>query len=287
MIQRQHPPCGKHGKQRWIVMAGLASALLAACSHGSATGSQGALPLGEDSNGNWLSFYLDQAGVQVVGANGENSRLANYKIDLKTCEGHVSKSLNPADAEKVGTNRTQEWKDGYSRDAKLVEEFGYSLGMTGSGPSLECVFTPVHTAKLTIHLNKQNRVYDIDLVKRVGTVSTLPPSSPTDTLHSPPPNWNQLAQVGMHKLGESSSAGQPCTIIQSVVGTQECVWSGGAKWGYQVTDSDTPRLWIAGSPAVKSDVKSLTTTNFVIGQLKDSHIFDIPANIAISDQGSP
>jgi hypothetical protein len=283
VIHPQHPR-NAHERQRLALSGALSALLLAACSHGASAASGGQLPYGMDADGDWLSFYQDQTGIAVVGAHGENMELENYKTYLAHCKVAPVKPLDPADEAKVGTVRIQHWQDGDRGTATLVEKFGYDWG-TGSTPN--CVFTPSHSAELKLYLRKQNRSYDIDLVKHTGTVQTLPPSSPSDHLHSPPPDWNQLAMAGIHKLGTSGDAGQPCVILQDPTGNQACVWSGGTKWGYGVADADTPRLWATGSPSVKSDVKTLTTNSFVVGKLKDTRVFDLPSNVSIQDQGGP
>lgn len=264
-----------------LVTALAVGTLLSGCSHDAA----GASPTASDSgHAAALTYYLDQTRIKTVGPDGSNLDLTNYKTYLIHCKVPPIKPLSAADEAKVGTVDIKHWQDGNRRSATLTETFGFSMG---TGSTINCEFRLTKDANLTIHDLASGRVYQIDPTKHAGTEQVVQGEAPASPAAVAPPDWGALANVGIHKLGMATVKGQPCVIIEDMTGNRECNWSGGHKWGYGIVDGPHITLWETGSPAVRSDVKTLVTNEFMVGRLPGTKIFDQVAMVKPAREGGP
>jgi hypothetical protein len=282
-----------YDKQLKIVLGCALAAALPACSRSTtgqapAGGAQArALSGTGDSRG--VVFYLEQTGT-VANIGGVNEDLHTYKSLLKNCEDAHQPivALSAADEAKLGTARVKYWHDGNNRSALLIEE--YHPDASASNGVAMCAFRLGRAADLSIV--NGDRMYGLDLVKRTGEVQTIP-TGPALDAPADPPDWNQLAAAGVRKSGSGGFAGQACAVMKDDMGQSTyCVWSGGAKWGYGVQapeefptklEGHTPVFWSRSD----NGGNGFSTTDFVVGRLPDTGIFDIPRDIHIKNMDGP
>ncbi|WP_329742065.1 hypothetical protein [Dyella sp. A6] len=280
------------GRKHRYGLIGLAlSTLLCACSQGAAgeNGSQAPATSSGMSDAGGMVYYLEQSGT-VATMGGINRDLAFYKSMLRNCrDAHLPTTpLDSADEAKLGTVQVKYWHDGDRRSALLIDD--YHVDASLSNRVAMCHFRLKYTSRLTIV--RDGRVYDLDLVKRTGSVQVMPTDNSAD-IPMVAPDWEQLAQAGIHKAGQGSYAGQPCVIVKNELAqTTYCVWTGGSKQdrGAQAPEEFPNRL--SGKMPVfwsKSDAggNAFKTTSFVVGHLPYSTIFDIPSDITVRNMGGP
>lgn len=228
-------------------------------------------------------------------ADGKNTALQAYKNWLQGCKGMATKPLTQDQEAKLGKVRVQVWHDGDNKVARLVDHYALAFDPNAQPP--KCDFSVSHTSNLTILISEGKyaseglaRVYRIDLDKRTGTVQTVPYASPNRE-PLPPPDWTELASQGLSKAGEGSFHGEPCLVVADKLSqTTDCVWSGGARDGYSAAIGEqfpkfngTPTFWRKSS----NGGDGFTTSQFMVGKLPNTSIFDIPAGIKIVDEGGP
>lgn len=281
-------------KQLKIIMGCALMALLPACSKGTTdqvstenAQEQSSSDAGDSSG---AVFYLEQTGT-TANMSGTNEDLQTYKSMLKNCEDshQPTTPLSSQEEAKLGTANVKYWHDGNRRNALLIETF--RVDASPSNGVAMCTFHLVHTSDLA--MSNGNRTYQLDLVKRTGAVQTVPTDDASGNSPAQPPDWNQLAQEGIHKTGDGNFAGQPCVIEKNdLENTTSCVWSGGEKAGFGVQAPEefpkalggkTPVFWSKSS----NGGNEFNTTSFVVGQLPDTSIFDVPKDISVKDMGGP
>lgn len=284
-------PLSLHSFDRHLktLMACALIALLPACSRGAAGsgGAQAQASSGAGGSGD-VVFYLEQTGT-VANMGGVNEDLQTYKAMLKNCQDahQATTPLSAEDEARLGTAHLKYWHDGNRRNAQLVET--YRLDVTSQGGPAMCTFRLGHTSDLT--MADGSRAYQLDLVKRTGEVQTVPTDAASGNSPAQPPDWNQLAQEGIHKTGNGNFAGQACTVEKNdLENTTYCVWSGGEKGGFGVQAPEefpkglggkTPVFWSkSGNGGNEFD-----TTSFVVGRLPDTGIFDVPRDVSVKDIG--
>jgi hypothetical protein len=277
-------------KQLKTLVGCVLMALLPACSKGAAGSASADSAQAQAGDSGGAVFYLEQTGT-TANMSGANEDLLTYQSMLKNCQDahQATTPLSAQDEAKLGTANVKYWHDGNRRNALLIETF--HADASASGGAAMCAFKLAHTSDLT--MSNGNRTYQLDLIKRSGDVQTVPTDDSSGSSPAQSPDWNQLAQEGIHKTGDGNFAGQPCVVAKNdLENTTFCVWSGGAKAGFGVQAPEefpkglggkTPVFWSKSS----NGGNKFNTTSFVVGHLPDTSIFDVPRDVSVKDMGGP
>lgn len=257
------------------VAAAVVFASLAACSHDASSDTAAD---GPDTGIERPSIHYDQ--ISVLTVDGAPQEEQSYRSMLDACQksGMAMQALSPEDAAKIGRVHVEAWID-KDRSARHQEEWHQDLASP-------CHFTLVHQDETDI-MDAQGRSTHIDGVTLQGDVQETGGPMPVNPL---PADDGQLTdaqrQAGWSRQGQDTLGGATCEIWQNAVGTRVCVWSGGRAWGFSAQGVDvlsdgtshdgTIVLW---SRPGKGSAWSLETRAFVLGQLLDPSVFEVPANV--------
>lgn len=246
-------------------------------------------------------IHVEQTVVAIK--DGQPMMESQYLSILEGCEGgHIPvQPLDAADVKKLGRSFLSIWYKGRSFAVRM-DQWGYS---NEGWPLGICRFQLTHEAsELTIV--KPGSLSSIDLIK--GT-STSKPSlgvqrDPDQPRTAEDAKEEAAVRAELQRYGhglegvldntknKATALGQPCIHMVNVStserfsGAEDCVWSGGAQWGFNTSGAeseldgseDSIVLW--REPAEGTGMR-WTTESMTVGKDFDNAVFDVPANVTV------
>lgn len=214
-----------------------------------------------------------------------------YQEALASCrKGNLA--VKPLDADtvrKLGRTYLETWYEG-DRMAVREERWSYDVDRL-------CVFKPIRERSLSIADAHGSQRIDLDRhtgqsYPDVPMRHAIPEQTrdPDDDLKAAVAA--QLQQQGQADLmvqdaGKGTEAGQPCKRVQSEM-VDLCIWTGGARWGFDATVGNGPystpqfdSIVLSAEPADGGDGQYLSTQKMTVGQPFDPGVFRRPSGIAM------
>lgn len=195
--------------------------LLAGC--GAGTQEAGSTEGTGDARSDMPPIHVDQI-VEML-HDGNNEQRSNYLATVRDCQaaGLPTRPLTDADIELLGTTRYELWFD---RDQEVVRTREWRLAAEGPAPS--CQFHLELTGAQEMQSARGS--VQIDLATGERSESPADPDGLARVAAEPDEG---VATQGFKGPERRSVAGQPCNEWTEDEGRfRQCVWSGGARWGF-------------------------------------------------------
>jgi len=176
----------------------------------------------EDTRSSMPPIHVRQT-VELT-RNGVNEARDNYLGAIRDCQagGLQSRPLPEEEVALLGTTRYELWFD---RDTEVVRQTSWEVANDGAGGS--CLFRLDTTGSQETTTAK--RYQQVDL----ATGEHSDDAAPDDALARYPAEKSEaIAIAGFSGPTQRTVAGQPCNEWVKPSGLRQCVWSGGAKWGF-------------------------------------------------------
>lgn len=168
---------------------------------------------------------VDQV-VELV-ADGRNLRRQAYGDALQACReaGFQTRPLSEDDVARIGTSRYRLW---FSSDLEAIRREDWDFGMADGAGAGSCLFEVTYSG--TQDTWEQGRHVAVDLESGQSSDEALEP----DALARQPAEASAASdEPGVTGPADRQVAGQPCKEwINQSLDTRQCVWSGGAPWGF-------------------------------------------------------